>query len=184
MSRPPILITGLEATPIFGVRRHPRTAVEELPARERFRGGQVPDLTVGLVALAQGRERAGHVLEVVERMRLVERAEPAHPPVAQQRPHDVLADGRGDAPGAVVVGGAPDRDPQSAVGVRARSALAMSIRTRPFFPCARCGESSVIGPSGGPYTYRLSANTSFAPTTAAPARMASVIGPNSSAHFV
>ena len=56
------------------------------------------------------------------------------------------------------------------------------MRTRPFLPCAGCGVSSVIGPSGGPYTYRLSARD-FAPTAAAPARMASVIGPNSSAHF-
>jgi hypothetical protein len=32
----------------------------------------VPDLTVGLVALAKRHESAGHVLQVVERMRLVE----------------------------------------------------------------------------------------------------------------
>jgi hypothetical protein len=56
-------------------------------------------------------------------MRLVERAEPAHPLVAQQRLHDVLADGRGGAPGAVVVGGAADRDPQSPVGVRAEKCV-------------------------------------------------------------
>ena len=50
---------------------------EELPARQGLRGRQVPDLAVGLVALAQRHESAGHVLQVVERVGLVERAEPA-----------------------------------------------------------------------------------------------------------
>jgi hypothetical protein len=65
-----------------------------------------------------------------------------------------------------------------------RTAVAISMRVRPFLPRARCGDSSVIGPSGGPYTYRPSANTSFASAAAAPSRMARVSGGNSSGHFV
>jgi hypothetical protein len=63
LSRPTILIIGREATPILaGVPGLREDQLEELPAREWLRGGQVPGLAVGLVAFAQRDESAGHVL--------------------------------------------------------------------------------------------------------------------------
>ena len=65
-----------------------------------------------------------------------------------------------------------------------KMAAAISTRVRPLRPSARCGVSSVIGPSDGPYTYMLSANTSLAPAAAAPSSTAAVSGGNNSGHFV
>ena len=154
LNSPAILIIGRDATPIFGgVPGRLEHQLEELPARQRLRGRQVPDLAVGLVALAQRHESAGHVLQVVERVGLVERAQPARPLAAERRLHDVLAGGRAGAARAVVVGGATDRASQPPVGVRAAGPRRPSrCACGPSCPRARCGVSSVIGPSGGPYT--------------------------------
>jgi len=55
----------------------------------------------------------------------------------------------------------------------------MAARTLPFFVCAAGGVSSVMGPSTGPYMYRLSANTSLAPAAAVASRMPLVMAGSS-----
>ena len=58
---------------------------------------------------------------------------------------------------------------------------AIRARVLPFLPVALGGVSSFMG--CGPYMWRLSAKTSFAPAAAAPSITASVIGGNSSGHL-
>jgi hypothetical protein len=120
LNRPPILSIGREATATFGgIRASSNNSSRNCRPVSGSAAGRVPHLTVGLVVLAQRHEAAAHVLQVVERMGLVERAEPAHPLAVQRRLHDVLGNGRRGATRTVVVGGAADRDAQPPVGVRA-----------------------------------------------------------------
>ena len=84
--------------------------LEELAPRHRRRGGEMPDLAERPVVLAEGDEAPCDVLQVVQRVRLIEAAEPTGALSLDGRQEDEVAHRGVSAARTEVVGGPTDRD--------------------------------------------------------------------------